>query len=185
MKTILVFVSTLDGKVTKWGDPHVKSWSSQQDQEFFNKTWKDNRLIIMGSNTFYLEPFKPTSNHLIVIMTGQPSKYKSYEILGQLEFRSESPDQLVKLFEKEGHEHMLVVGGPHIATSFLKKQLVDELWLTIEPKIFGAGGNFVIEEKLDINLQLISCESVNKQGTLFTKYAVIKDKNMKLKKQSK
>ena len=23
MKTILIFVSTLDGKVTKWGEPHV------------------------------------------------------------------------------------------------------------------------------------------------------------------
>ncbi len=34
---------------------------------------------------------------------------------------------------------MLVVGGPHVATSFLKAQLIDELWLTIEPKIFGMG----------------------------------------------
>jgi dihydrofolate reductase len=109
-------------------------------------------------------------------MTGQPSKYKSYEILGQLEFRSESPVDLAKHFEMEGYEHMLVVGGPHIATSFLKEQLVDELWLTIEPKIFGVGGNFVIEEKLDINLQLISCENVDKQGTLFTKYAVIRER---------
>jgi len=181
MKTVLVFVSTLDGKVTKWNDPHVKSWSSQNDQDYFKKIWNDNRLIIMGSNTFNFEPIKSSSNHLLVIMTGQPSKYKSYEILGQLEFRNESPVHLAKRFEMEGHELMLVVGGAHIATSFLKEQLVDELWLTIEPKIFGVGGNFVIEEKLDINLQLISCESVNKQGTLFTKYAVIKDNKIKLK----
>ena len=71
---------------------------------------------------------------------------------------------------------MFVVGGAHIATSFLKEQLVDELWLTIEPKIFGVGGNFVIEEKLDIKLELLSSESVNKQGTLLTKYSVIKEK---------
>jgi dihydrofolate reductase len=70
---------------------------------------------------------------------------------------------------------MLVVGGAHIATSFLKEQLIDELWLTIEPKIFGVGGNFVIEEKLDIKLQLISCERVNLQGTLITIYSVIKE----------
>jgi dihydrofolate reductase len=171
----------LDGKVTKWNDPHVKSWSSQNDQDYFKKIWNDNRLIIMGSNTFNFEPIKPDSNHLLVIMTGQPSKYESYEILGQLEFRNESPVHLVKHFEKEGHENMLIVGGAYIATSFLKEQLVDELWLTIEPKISGVGGNFVIEEKLDINLQLISCESANKQGTLFTKYTVIKDNKIKLK----
>ena len=76
---------------------------------------------------------------------------------------------------------MLIVGGAHIATAFLKEQLIDELWLTIEPKIFGIGGNFVIEEKLDINLQLLSCERVNVQGTLIAEYAVIKDKNIKFK----
>ena len=175
MKTILVFVSTLDGKVTKWGDPHVQSWSSSKDQDYFNKIWNNARLLIMGSNTFNAGPIKPTSNHLLVIMTRQPHKYKSYETLGQLEFRNESPVQLTKQFENEGYEYMFVVGGAHIATSFLKEQLVDELWLTIEPKIFGVGGNFVIEEKLNINLQLISCESVNKQGTLLTKYTVLKN----------
>jgi dihydrofolate reductase len=69
---------------------------------------------------------------------------------------------------------MFVVGGAHIGTSFLKEQLIDELWLTIEPRIFGVGSNFAIEEKLDINLHLISCERINEQGTLITKYAVLK-----------
>ena len=69
---------------------------------------------------------------------------------------------------------MLVVGGPHVATSFLKEQLIDELWLTFEPKIFGIGGNFATDVKLDINLRLIHCEKVNEQGTLITKYAVLK-----------
>lgn len=178
MKTILVFVSTLDGKITKWGNPHVKLWSSQNDQEYFKKIWNDTRLIIMGSNTFHIEPIKPDPAHLLIIMTREPEKYKKYEVIGQLEFRSETPGQLAEHFDKEGHKCMLVVGGAHIATSFLKEQLVDELWLTIEPKIFGTGGNFVIEEKLDINLELISSESVNKQGTLFTKYSVIKNKNI-------
>jgi dihydrofolate reductase len=174
MKTILVFVSTLDGKITKWGDPHVKSWSSQNDQDYFKKIWNDTRLIIMGSNTFHFEPIKANPEHLLIIMTREPEKYKKYEVPGQLEFRSETPGQIAERYKKEGHKCMLVVGGAHIATSFLKEQLVDELWLTIEPKIFGMGGNFVIEEKLDINLELISSKSVNKQGTLLTKYSVIK-----------
>lgn len=177
MKTILVFVSTLDGKITKWGDPYVKSWTSQNDQEYFKKLWNETKLIIMGSTTFNFEPVKAVSNRLLVIMTGNPSDYKSYAVPGQLEFKSESPRQLVELFKKENHELMLIVGGAHISTSFLKEQLVDELWLTIEPKIFGIGGNFVIEEKLDIELELLSCERLNKQGTLFTKYSVMKNKN--------
>lgn len=175
MKIVLVFVSTLDGKVTKWGDPHVKSWSSQKDQDYFNKLWNDASLIVMGSNTFITEPFVPSLNHLLIVMTRHPTKFKNDEVLGQLEFTNKSPVQLVNRFEKKGYELMTLVGGAQIATSFLKKQLVDEIWLTIEPKIFGLGGNFVIEEKLDINLRLISFEKANDQGTLITKYEVIKD----------
>ena len=174
MRTVLVFVSTLDGKVTKWSESNVSLWSSQEDQKYFKKIWNDSKLLIMGSNTFNADPIKPSSNQLLVIMTREPSKYKKYEVIGQLEFSDKSPGQLTLHFAKKGYEQMFVVGGAHISTSFLKEQLIDELWLTIEPRIFGAGSNFAIEEKLDINLHLISCERVNEQGTLITKYAVLK-----------
>lgn len=77
-------------------------------------------------------------------------------------------------FVGKGQQQMLVVGGPHVATSFLKEQLIDELWLTIEPKIFGVGDNFATEAKLDIDLLLIHSEKVNDRGTLITKYGVLK-----------
>ncbi|HXB30351.1 MAG TPA: hypothetical protein VNW49_11060, partial [Puia sp.] len=59
-------------------------------------------------------------------------------------------------------------------TSFLQAQLIDEIWLTIEPKIFGVGDNFATGTKLDIDLHLIQSEKVNDQGTLITKYAVLR-----------
>jgi len=173
MKTILIFVSTLDGKITKWGEPHVKLWSSQQDQDYYKKIWSESRLIVMGSNTFNAGSF-PSTNHQLIVMTGNPDKYKNLKTSGQIEFTSESPTKLSDRFKNDGHDQMLVVGGPHVATSFLKEELIDELWLTIEPKIFGTGGNFATDEKLDINLRLIHYEKVNEQGTLITKYAVLK-----------
>lgn len=181
MKTILVFVSTLDGKITKWGNPDVKSWSSKSDQDYFKNIWNETRLIVMGSNTFNADPIKPSSNHLLIILTRHPSYYKDLEISGQLEFTDELPEKLIERFKIEGHEIMLVVGGAQIATLFLKEQLIDEFWLTIEPKIFGLGGGFVSEEKLDIDLQLLSCERVNDQGTLIAKYVVLKTKNLSLR----
>jgi dihydrofolate reductase len=60
MKAILVFVSTLDGKVTKWGNPDIRSWSSQSDKEYFKKIWNNSRLIVMGSNTYNVEQLKPS-----------------------------------------------------------------------------------------------------------------------------
>jgi dihydrofolate reductase len=174
MKIVLIFVSTLDGKVTKWGDPHVQTWSSQKDHDYFQKTWNASQIIIMGSNTFNVEPPKLSKDHILIIMTTHPLEYKNKEVFGQLEFTDEAPSTLISRLREGGYERVLVVGGPHISTSFLKDQLIDELWLTIEPKIFGVGGNFVIEEKLDISLNLESYENVNKRGTLILKYTIIK-----------
>lgn len=174
MKVILVFVSTLDGKVTKWGDPHVRDWSSLQDQQYYKQIWKDAELIVMGSNTFTAEKFSASPDHLLLVMTRQVSKYNLYKVKGQIEFTDSKPKDTVHQFQQKGIKIMTVIGGARIATSFLKEQLIDELWLTIEPKIFGTQGNFVIDEKLDIDLKLFSCKKVNEQGTLITKYAVIK-----------
>jgi dihydrofolate reductase len=179
MKTILIFVSTLDGKITRWGEPHVSSWSSHQDQDYYKKVWNDSGLIVMGSGTYDAEQFKPSSNKLLMVMTGRPDKYKNSQVPGQLEFTSASPVEISARFKRERYPQMLVVGGPHVATSFLKEQLIDELWLTIEPRIFGTGGNFAIDEKLDIVLSLIYFEKVNEQGTLITKYAILKNKESK------
>lgn len=174
MKTILIFVASLDGKVTRWGDPFVRKWSSKEDQEYFRMIWKDSRLIVMGSSTYNAHRIKPSVSHHFIVMTSEPAKYKELEVPGQLEFSAKSPAQLSVKLDEQGYKNMLLVGGPHIATSFLKEQLVDELWLTIEPRLFGTGGNFVIEEEIDIDLALLNCEKVNERGTLITKYAVMK-----------
>ena len=174
MKVILVFVSTLDGKITEWGDSHVRTWTSKEDQEYYKQIWKDAQLIVMGSNTYMAEKFSPSPHHLLLVMTKHPSKYKQYEVPGQIKFTDNDPKEFVEQFQKEGFKTMILVGGPHVATSFFENQLIDELWLTIEPKIFGTGGNFVVEQKLDIDLKMISYEKVNDEGTLITKYAVIK-----------
>lgn len=174
MKKILVFVSTLDGKITQWGRSPVKDWTSKEDQQYFKKTWDDSPLIVMGSSTYNVAPMKPSAEHHLVIMTSEPGKYKDQEVAGQIEFTDQTPAQLVAHYEKLGLKQMTVMGGSHVATSFFKAGCIDEVWLTIEPKIFGTGGSFVSDEKLDISLKLITMEKVNEQGTLITKYAVVK-----------
>ena len=172
MKIILVFVTTLDGKVTKGDDPDVRKWTSKEDKDHFSKIWKESKLIVMGSNTFTASPPKPSSRHLFVVMTHHKSEYKRYEVPGRIEFTDEAPGKIVSRFEKEGYDQMLVVGGPKISSSFLKEQLADELWLTIEPKMFGTGLNLTGEEKLVISLRLLSYNKVNEQGTLIARYSI-------------
>jgi dihydrofolate reductase len=174
MKVILVFVSSLDGKVTRWNDPLIRNWTSQADKNHFNKIWNDSPLVVMGSSTFDVDRFSALPDHLFVVMTREPARYKAYEKPGKLEFSDLKPAELAKHFEKKGFDTMMLVGGAHVSTSFLKEKMLDEIWLTIEPKIFGVGTAFVTEEKFDVDLQLISVEKINEAGTLLTKYSVMR-----------
>lgn len=176
MKVVLVFVSTLDGKVTKWGDPNVKKWSSPEDRKYFLKMMRESRLVVMGRNSFNAEPVKPSENKLVMVMTHNPELYRQREVRGKIEFTDLTPEQLVTRFSEEKYEIMHVLGGPKVAASFLKEQLVDELWLTIEPKIFGRGNILVADEQLDIELRLISCEKINSEGTMITRYEIKRGK---------
>lgn len=179
MKKILIFVSSLDGKITKWGDPDIRKWSSRNDQEYFDSVWDSTRVILMGRATFDSYPVKAVKKHVFMVMTKEPGKYSGLDAPGQLEFTNSQPSELVERFEKEGEEKMLILGGPHIATLFLKENLIDEIWLTIEPRIFGTGGNFAIDENLDIELKLLSCNQVNEKGTLVTKYQIVTARSAK------
>jgi dihydrofolate reductase len=174
MKIRLVFVSTVDGKITRWNDPDVKKWSSDEDKDHFTRTWNEAKLIVMGSRTYEATPPKPSAKRLVVVVTRKPLFYEKDQVEGRLEFRNREPSGLVNDLELEGYREMMLVGGPQLATSFLKEQLVDELWLTLEPKLFGNGGNLITGENLDIPLQLTSIYRMNERGTLLLRYDILR-----------
>lgn len=45
--------------------------------------------------------------------------------------------QLAAYLYKAGYKHVLVEGGPHILGSFFRADLIDEVFVTMAPKIFG------------------------------------------------
>lgn len=174
MKVILVFVSTLNGKITRGDDPEVRHWSSKSDQEHYSRVWRNSSLIVMGSNTYNLNIITPSTDRLIVVMTRNPELYREKQVAGQLEFSNTDPPGLVSEFSRKDYDLMTVVGGPQLATSFLKANLADELLLTIEPRIFGQGHNLVTDDDLDVRLRLMESTRANDQGTLINRYSIIK-----------
>lgn len=46
--------------------------------------------------------------------------------------------KLIKKLHQKGYKNILVEGGPTLLGSFLKQNLIDEIFLTITPKIFGS-----------------------------------------------
>ena len=172
----MVMLSSVDGKIIKGKNSNIYTWTSSEDQKYFFSLIKKHNLIVMGRETY--ETSRPVikleKGKLRIVLTRSPKKYSNQTIKGQLEFTDESPEKLLKRLSTLGYKNILLVGGGIINGLFLKQNLVDELFLTIEPMIFGIGKNIVEGQLLNTKLQLISIKKLNKTGTLLLKYKVNK-----------
>lgn len=171
----MVAVISTNGKITRGLERNIYEWSSQEDKDHFAKLRDENNLIVMGSGTYEaVKSFIELSlEKLRIVLTSSPEKYKNEEIKGQLEFTSESPRELYNRCMID-HTKMLLVGGAKVYSSFIKGGLVDEIYLTVEPVIFGKGKPLFADGDFDVNLKLVSSKKLNKNGTLLLKYIVKK-----------
>lgn len=174
MKMILIMVSSVDGKIIKWEDGDTYTWTSSEDKKHFESFVHKAKLIIMGSKTFEVAKPKAKKGVLRVVFTHHPDQYKDLIVSGQLEFTNETSKALVARLEKKGYLEALLVGGSGVNTTFFQENVVDEIWLTIEPRIFGKGKMIVEQVPMDVQLRLESVEKLNEQGTLLMKYIVVK-----------
>lgn len=175
VKVILAMVMSADGKTTKWNNPKIYEWTSKEDQNHFFSLIKKNKVIIMGRKTFIAAKsvMKLSPTKLRIILTKTPEKYANLKVAGQLEFTNDSPEVLIKKLKNRGYTQVLLAGGEHVNVNFFKAKLINEVWLTIEPTIFGSGNNLVTDEKIDTSLQLKAIKKLNNKGTILLKYLVI------------
>lgn len=168
-------VATINGKTTKGSTQGTASWASPEDQDYFFKTLQDNNLLIMGSKTYEVArpEMKLSPDRLRVVLTKRPQDYQHEASSGQLEFSSDRPRELLQKLEEKGYSQAILLGGARTNTDFLKEKLVDEIWLTLEPKIFGEGNDLLSSIDLDLDLKLLESEKLNDNGTLLLKYKVL------------
>ena len=176
MKVVLAMVMSLDGKTTQHNANDIYHWTSQEDQKHFFSLIKKHNVIVMGRATYdAARPvMKLTPGKLRLVMTRTPEKYSEEKVPGQLEFTDNTPLEIIAELERKNYSELLLAGGASVNMLFLKEKLVDEMWLTIEPRMFGIGNPLVGTEALDINLSLESSEKLNTRGTLLLKYRIQK-----------
>lgn len=148
MKIILCMVLSVDGKSTKH-NLSDQSWASSEDQEHLSKLISENNLILMGGKTYELAKshMKLSEGKLRVVVTHSLEKYSEDKVEGQLEFVSGSISEVVSNLENRGFKKMLLLSGENLNKEFFENNLVDEIYLTVEPKVFGSGKGMVSESR--------------------------------------
>ncbi len=172
MKLILMMAMTLDGVIAKSKNQNA-DWTTKADKKVFVAETKKHGAIIMGDTTFAAMGQKALPGRLNLILSLEPEKYAKLQQPGELEFLKAQPSEVVSYLESKGYQSAILGGGARTNSFFLKANLVDEIYITVEPKIFGTGMNFTEGQDLDINLELISAEPIGDQAVQL-KYKVIK-----------
>ena len=134
MKVILMMASTLDGKIAKHANDIV-DWTSSEDKKKFRKATEDCGAVIMGSKTYETFGY-PLPNRFNVVMTRDMLKEESHD---NLMITAQTPKDILEMLKTFGYKKAALIGGSIVNSLFLKENLIDEIQITVSPKIFGSG----------------------------------------------
>jgi dihydrofolate reductase len=173
MTVTIAAAISLDGKLTRHDETQLTKWTSPEDQAHFRNMIATHDALVMGRGTYEAVKPKTSPEKLRVVLTSQADNFQAEAIPGQREFYNESPAEIVKRLKGRGYKKVLIVGGGGTISPFLEAKLVDSLYLTLEPRIFGTGTALALG-KLDAEFKLQSQQQLNNKGSLLLVYKLVK-----------
>ncbi len=168
MKVTLLMAITLDGKIGKDSE-HFPDWTGKADKKLFVEMTKKAGVLIMGSKTFDTIG-RPLPERKNIILTRQKNKKSQWE---NLVFSSQKPKDILEELSAEGFSEVILAGGAQINSLFAKARCIDEIIVTISPKIFG-GGVGLFTEEIEMDLELLDIQKIDDQ-VLSLRYHVCRD----------
>ncbi len=166
MKVTLIMALTLDGKIGKSPD-HFPDWTGKQDKKLFAELSKQAGVVMMGSKTFDTIG-KPLPGRKNVILTRRQNRKSAWD---NLVYTSQDPGNILKELENEGYSEAILAGGALINSLFAREHLIDEIIVTISPKIFGTGLS-LFAEAINMELELLELTKLGSNQVCLT-YRVI------------
>lgn len=168
MKVILYMAITINGFIAKENDD--TSWISKEEWDSYSLAVRTAGCLIVGRRTYH-------------ILTKQPEfeEFKKVKLVAvsQQDFPTLSSDHLVAHSPREAlellkdHKEVIVAGGGILNASFMAENLVDEIYLDVEPIAFGKGIRLFRESAFEAKLKLLEVKNLS-NNELQLHYQVLK-----------
>jgi riboflavin biosynthesis pyrimidine reductase len=150
------FVATVDGRATVEG--RSGPIGSEADTAMLVALRSRFDAVMIGAGTKRVEGYSKIGSRLIVVESGPDG-------------RADLP-ALLRSLREEGVKALLCEGGPTLHGSLQAAGLVDELFLTIAPKLSGGGvPPRILEGELDEVIPLELTWLLEQDGELFARYS--------------
>lgn len=161
IRAYIIAAVTADGFIAR-DEKHSAFWTSKEDKKRFVELTKRAGVVVMGSTTYATLP-RPLKERVNIVYT-RDKKFEGAETT------QKTPVDLLAELESRGFKEVAICGGSKIYTMFMKANVVDRLFLTIEPLVFGKGISLFTED-LTHKLTLVSTAQ-SETGTLLLEYKV-------------
>jgi dihydrofolate reductase len=166
-----IAVLSLDGCLTRHEEPGT-AFASEADHEFFRAALQTFDCSIAGRLTYEAgrESIlrRREGPRLQMVLTSTPARFAADALPGHLEFRDADTKAVAGELARRGRSRCALLGGARLYTEACAHDLLDELWITLEPVAFGTGGR-MFEGRLDVRFDLANVEALS-GGTLLLKY---------------
>jgi dihydrofolate reductase len=173
MKVTLIAVQSLDGFITRPGGSGA-GFASAADRAHFRAALREFDCAVMGRVTYESARTDgtppPVTSRRRVVLTRSPERYADQAVADSLEFTAEPPGSVLARLRADGRRACALLGGAQAHQLFLAAGLVDEIWLTVEARLFG-GGTPLLTAPADVRLELLAHEAIG-DDALLLKYAV-------------
>ncbi len=196
-KYIAIAAVTIDGKIAK-GPNHISDWTSKEDKIFMRALLDKCDVVVVGNNT-YKTAIKPLSKRNCIVFTSkvpsvpfspgegrcpecirgtEGSKPRHCHAVSNLLYINPAKSNFKKLIKTLNYKNIAILGGAQTYSWFLENNLLDELYLTIEPVVFGEGINLFSSNKMFNNKFILrSVKKLNQKGSLLLHYFSLAKKN--------
>lgn len=168
MKVILYMGLTSNGFIAKEDDN--TSWISQEEWDSYSAFVRKVGCMIIGHRTYDILTKQPEFSELkevkIVVIS-----HKDFKTLASNHFTAKTPRKGLDVLKNV--DEVIVAGGGQINSVFMKEGLIDEIYLDVEPLVFGKGIQLFSPEDFEYELELIEINKLN-QHTVQLHYQVIK-----------
>jgi len=151
VQVIMYMAITANGFIAKQNDD--TSWVTSVEWDSFRSMIKRTGNMIIGRRTYGImregDEFVGLEGIKAVVVTSKATKSDNTNIT----FATD-PKQALEILQEQKFKQALVCGGGTLNGVFMKAKLVDEIYLDIEPTLFGKGnplfGNADFEAKLEL-----------------------------------
>lgn len=160
MKVILYMAISANGYIAK--PNHDAPWTEAEFASYSDKV-KDVGNLIIGKTTYGLmmeeNAFADLNEPFVVILTSSKEKPKRKNTVFVENF-----EEALSVLEKQGFQTVLVGGGGKADTTAIESGKLDELYIDVEPLVFGHGIPLFAPTDANLKLRLLETKRIGNSG---------------------